>query len=69
MNRRSLFKRLLGTVAAVTMASAVECFGAIEFPKKLRWIVTLQAAYKPTICTMGYMIRIKRFPKQETTPL
>lgn len=31
-SRRSLFKRILGTAAAVTVASAVECFGVFEKP-------------------------------------
>lgn len=33
MKRRSFFSRLLQSAAAITVASAVECFGVVKLPK------------------------------------
>ncbi len=57
MQRRSFFKSLLGTVAAITVASAVECFGVadkvVEVAKRAKEIIVnpayFEAAYEDVI--------------------
>lgn len=61
--RRSFFSRLLGTVAAITVASAVEVFGIVdELPKYGHWVADFKAAYEPITYKFGYVIRINRLP-------